>query len=85
MIEEVLATARLTRLVTEDSITQPFRYRIGHRDTLLNELVHCRMCMSVWAALAVIVLRRVKVMRWVISVLALSEGAILLQEFVDGD
>lgn len=82
LIVGTLATARLTRLVTEDSITQPLRDRAMSSNPLVGELVHCRKCVSVWAAAAVVVASRVSPP--LTRMLALSEGAILIKEFVDG-
>jgi hypothetical protein len=59
MLRLALATARLTRLITEDSITEPVRDRVSARHELLDELVHCRWCAGVWAAGAVLVADRV--------------------------
>lgn len=78
MLTDLLATARLTRLVTEDSITEPLRDRAMEIHPKLGELVQCRMCTSVWAALAVTVLSRT--VPGLNRMLALSEGTILLRE-----
>lgn len=78
MLIELLATARLTRLVTEDSITEPLRDRAMEIHPMLGELVHCRWCTSVWAAAAVSVLS--KTVPGLNRMLALSEGTILLRE-----
>jgi hypothetical protein len=45
------ATARLTRLVTEDSITERFRSWVVLKfgdDSAADTLVHCPWCASVW-------------------------------------
>jgi hypothetical protein len=45
----VLATARLTRLVTTDSITDPARAWLhDHTPPWVTYLVHCPWCVSVW-------------------------------------
>ncbi len=81
MLIELLAVARITRLVTEDSITEPFRDWAMGFNPKLGELVQCRMCTSVWAG-AVVVLASRSVPR-LTRMLALSEGAILLREALD--
>lgn len=69
MIEQSLATYRITRLVTEDEIARPFRDFINRKlpDGQIDYLVNCPYCVSVWAALAVLVLPR-----WLVRALALS-------------
>lgn len=47
-----LATYRLTRLVTTDSITLPLRIRLEARP-FVGALVTCPWCLSVWLAPAV--------------------------------
>src|SRR5262245_13518348 len=49
-----LAVARLTRLVTADAITLPFRRWVVNRwgeDSRIAYLVHCSWCTSLWIAL----------------------------------
>ena len=46
----VLATYRLTRLVTADRITQALRARIVSRNRTLGYLVTCDWCLSIWVA-----------------------------------
>lgn len=55
----LLAIARLTRIVTDDAIAEPFRaWVIRHRpaptdggdEDPLVYLVHCRWCTSIWIA-----------------------------------
>jgi len=74
----VLATARITRLITEDSITEPLRDRAMEIHPKLGELVHCRMCTSVWAGAFVAATSRVA--PGLSRMLALSEATILLRE-----
>lgn len=78
---QLLAVARLTRLVTEDSITEPMRDYALATNTKIGELVHCRACTSVWAALVVVLLGR-KAPK-LVQMLALSEGVILFREKLD--
>jgi len=52
-----LAAARITRLVTRDTITQPLRLWLINRagvDTRLAELIQCDWCSGVWVSSAVI-------------------------------
>lgn len=49
-----LASARVTRLITTDSISFPIRQRITKRlgtDHWLTYLIHCPFCTSVWVSL----------------------------------
>lgn len=83
MLIDALATARLTRLITEDAITEPLRDKIMGRwpDSKLSYFVTCTACTSVWAAAAVLVVPRNR--RWVVRMLALSELAIMAKR-IDG-
>lgn len=50
------ATARLTRLITGDTITRPLRERIATRygpDSMPAEFVTCPWCVGFWVALLV--------------------------------
>jgi Protein of unknown function (DUF1360) len=52
----VLATARITRLITRDSITQPIRTAAVNRvgiDSRIAELIQCDWCTGMWASAAV--------------------------------
>ncbi len=73
LLVDALCVFRLTRLVTRDTITAPFRDHLvreyGH-DSKVVELVECGYCVSVWAALALPL-----VPRWLRRVLALSAVA----------
>jgi hypothetical protein len=46
----VLATYRLTRLVTADKITERFRVAVDSRNKTLGYLVTCDWCLSIWVA-----------------------------------
>lgn len=72
---------RITRLVTEDSIMEPIRDRAMWTHPKLGELVQCRSCTSVWAALFIVLVGR-KCPR-LTEMLALSEGVILIREKFD--
>lgn len=45
----MLATFRLTRLITVDVIGEPLRERVAHRPWL-GYLAHCPWCLSIWLA-----------------------------------
>lgn len=92
MILEALATQRLTQLVVKDEITRPVRELVTNwadrhpPETLpdrLGYLVDCPACASVWAAGAVMVLRRFPAGRWIIGVLALSGAALMAKAATD--
>ena len=46
----VLATYRLTRLVTADKITEPIRTAVLDRSQWFGYLVTCDWCLSMWIA-----------------------------------
>lgn len=79
----VLATWRLSSLlVKENGPARMFalvRERVGANEPGemigLAELFSCIWCMSVWAAAAIYLLRR---LRWPVYILAASAGAILI-------
>lgn len=51
----VLAVARVTRLLTRDKLTEPFRAWVLDRrgaDSQVAYLVHCAWCSSVWIGFA---------------------------------
>lgn len=82
-----LATYRLTRLVTRDTITARHRKNIQFWAThnhhpMLYELVSCDKCVSVWAAGFLALLRLVapKVYRPVAFGLACTGAVVLLDE-----
>jgi hypothetical protein len=50
----VLATARLTRLVTKDDITAPMRLAIDKKlgeHSLISRLIWCPWCVAVWVSI----------------------------------
>lgn len=51
----LLATDRLTQLVTEDEITRPIREGVQRRwpDSKVSYLIGCRACVSIWSGLVV--------------------------------
>lgn len=50
LIVAMLATYRLTRLVTADEITKKFRGAVVDRSEWLGYLVTCDWCLSIWIA-----------------------------------
>ena len=81
MMIDALATARITRLVVEDEITEPLRDKVMGQwpDSKVAYLVGCRICVSVWAGGVVVVAGRSRLGRAVLRMLALSEVAIALR------
>jgi hypothetical protein len=75
---DTLAAARIVRLVTEDTITEPARAWIDeHAPEKLSDLVTCPWCMGVWVAAGVFAARRVAPRAWdpLARALALAELA----------
>lgn len=55
LVLAVLTVARLTRLVTEDKLLEPFRFWLARRwpaDSKRLYLFHCPWCFSMWVAFA---------------------------------
>lgn len=53
----VLAAARITRLITQDTITAPLRMRAVNRMGIESkgaELIQCQWCTGMWAAAATV-------------------------------
>lgn len=75
----VLATARLTRLISEDEITRPLRKRVGKLHSEVDYLVNCRYCVGVWAAAGVLLMQKHPVGRVACRVLAVAGAANLVQ------
>lgn len=85
--EDALAAYRLTRLVTEDEITEPVRDAIvakfGPPDSSkVSYLVHCPFCVSVYASTAVVFADMIapRLARPVLRMLALSAVVSLAYE-----
>ena len=74
MLIEALATARLTRVVVKDAITEPSRQWARENSAWLSELVECNACVSVWAAAGVAIAPR-----WVTRALAVSQIVLVAQ------
>lgn len=72
-----LAVYRLTRLVTVDTITDPWRsWLTGAFTGWLIELLVCGWCLSVWIAAGVVVLTWLFPLQWAWVALALAASAI---------
>ena len=91
MIIECLAARRLTQLVTEDEITKLLRepvLRWGERhhegswQDRIAYLVSCPACSSVWAAAAVLLVRRWRPGRFLIGVLAVSQSTLAIDAWI---
>jgi hypothetical protein len=90
---EVLAVHRLTKLVTEDQISEPYREKIvlwsekgseGSLQDRIGYLVECRACVSVWASAAIIGLRYLgRPGKLVIGVLAGSAASLAVAAAMD--
>lgn len=81
LITLTLATARLTRLVVEDDISQPIRDRAMASRSIVGDVVQCRRCTSVWAAAAILIVSRISPQ--LARMLAISEMAITTMALVD--
>ena len=80
-VTDVLAAARITRLLVDDKITEPIRKELVQSDNeYLSYLPTCPMCVSVWAGAAVatgLIPRKLK------YALALSEAAIITRKLLE--
>lgn len=68
----VLATARVTRLVTSDKLTAPLRKRLIDRlgdESWVTYLAHCDWCTSMWVSAPAAVVVTLYPNRWVLMVL----------------
>jgi len=82
-----LATYRITNIIYEERIAEPFRKVIGYDgmsypDTWLGYLFSCFRCLSVWSALFALVLYIYAVP--LVWILAASAIAILIKERLEG-
>lgn len=82
LLVDALATYRLARLVTTDTLppAKAFRAAIIRRygpESAVAELVHCPWCVGVWAAAGVVTARRIAPRMWdpVATGLALAAAA----------
>lgn len=86
VIVDALAAARLTRLVTRDTITRRIRWWVrttehaGRLPLGSGDFVACPWCVGIWAAVAVLAARRFLPRKWrpIAAVLACAEVAGLL-------
>lgn len=83
----VLATQRLTQLVTEDELTRPLRDAIDSWATGAAEftvkdrvatLTGCSACVSVWAGAGILLASRWRVGRVLVRILAASGAALIV-------
>lgn len=86
-----LATARGTRLIVDDFITEPIRRWFVNRfgeDSKVTYLVHCVFCTSIWIGFAAAVLACLilPISWWLLVPLALafSQAAVFAHVVVDG-
>lgn len=89
---DAIATYRLARLVSADTITEPIRSRImfkknGDPREWWAELLGCRWCVGVWVGFAVMAARFLvpEVWRWPAYALAVATSAPLLARLEDDD
>lgn len=84
-----LATARLTQLVVDDEINAPMRDRIHERpgdeswSNVLDEIVNCHACTSIWAGAGILVAEQTGVGRFLVRVLALSQAALAVKAVIE--
>lgn len=74
---DLVAVYRLTKLITEDRITEEMREFIWDRTqqgSKLNYLISCPWCVSIWAGVAIFTLRKISpdTADWLSAVLASS-------------
>jgi len=88
----VLATARLTSMITDDEISRPVRDKVeewasdkpeGSVPERLAYLVTCTRCVSVWAAGAVLVMSIIPPFRPLVRIMAGSQAAISTMSAVE--
>ena len=85
----ILATYRLAQIIAQDVISEPLRAWISQRGAAPKELslmrrwlamlVHCVICVSVWAGIGLAALwTYFPLTRWIVIALAASGGAVVL-------
>ena len=77
----ILATEALTKLLRDAEIFNAPRAWLSGRRKLLDELVSCGYCLSVWAAGIVLALHYIG-LSWLIALLALHRAANLLHDLL---
>ena len=77
----VLATWRVTHLLAREDGPADVLFRLRRRlgDGLLGSLMDCFNCMSLWIAAAAAFAPATSLLTWVLSWLAISGGACLLE------
>jgi uncharacterized membrane protein len=78
-----LATARLTQLVVDDEITEPIRERAGAKFPVVDEIVNCHACTSIWAGAGILVAEQTGVGRFLVRVFALSQAALAIKAVIE--
>lgn len=63
LVVDALATYRITRLVVEDTITQPLRDLV-ESGTWLDRLIECPWCVGVWVGMGVAAARAIAPRQW---------------------
>ena len=77
-----LAAARITRLIVEDEVADPFRkwaFKVDPQSKHIGFIVTCHACTSVWAGLLLHVAPRWVIPRRVREALAVSELTLLMK------
>jgi len=68
LLEDALATHRLTKLVLDDELTRPVREAVWRRfppeSTRLGYVLTCPWCSSIWVAAGVVAARRASPSLW---------------------
>ena len=86
LLIDMLATFRLTRLATRDTITEPFRQQLRHAAmrqvdspgiaAKVDTLISCPWCVGWWIAVAVVAARRLYPRAWEPVAAALAASAV---------
>lgn len=87
-LTDALACFRLTRLITTDKLTDPWRQRIWDRhpvDHGLGFALSCDWCTSIYVAVGILTARRFAPSTWKLAADGLAMSAItgLLARYVD--
>lgn len=85
-----LASARLTQLVVDDTITEPVRAAVQGKAqesaawAQVDEAVNCHACTSIWAGAGVLTAEHAgPVGRFLVRVLALSQAALAVKSLIE--
>ena len=87
LVEDALATHRLTKLVIDDKIAEPLRNEVLKRvpdDGKIAYLLTCPWCVSIWTGTAVSIARHATPRLWRIAARALAGSSVtgIIEEFV---